>query len=185
MNSLLQLSDNNLHAQPSPEAAEIDQFRQIIDRDNSDGKREAVRELSFLYHMCDTDSPYFQSVGDTDVRQEEVVRDLWGEKDAWEPDDTVERAMKYYRDRHLTPAQQLLESALTSVHNLRDYFQEANPTLLDDRGRVIWKAKDIVSNLSKIGDVIKGLNELQEEVEKEQLDGGSNRGGVEVNRFSR
>lgn len=185
MNSLLQLSDNNLHAQPTPEAAEIDQFRQIIDRDDSERMREAVRELSFVYHMCDTDSPYFQSVGDADVRQEEVVRDLWGEPDAWEPDDTVKRAMNYYRNRHLTPAQQLLESALKSVHNLRDYFQNADPTERDNNGRVVWKAKDIVSNLSKIGDVIKGLKELQEEVEKEQLQGGDNRGGVEVNRFSR
>jgi hypothetical protein len=185
MNSLLELTDNGLHAQPRPESAEIDAFRVLIDRDTSENNQEASRELSFVYHMCDTDSPYFQSVGDKQVREDELVRDLWGEEGAWEPDDEVKKAIKYYRDHHMTPAQQLLESALKSVHNLRDYFQNADPMQTDDRGRAVWKAKDIVTNLSKIGDVIKGLKELQEEVEKEQIKGGNNRGGVEVNRFSR
>jgi hypothetical protein len=185
MNSLLELTDNGLHAQPRPESAELDPFRVLIDRDTSKNKKEATKELSFVYHMCDTDSPYFQSVGDKEVRENELVRDLWGEEGAWEPDDEVKKAIKYYRDHHMTPAQQLLESALESVTNLRDYFKDADPMARDDNGRVVWKAKDIVSNLSKIGDVIKGLKELKEEVRKEQIEGGDNRGGVEVNRFSR
>lgn len=185
MDSLLELTGNKMHAQPRPEAAEIGAFRTLIDRDSSEGKREATRELSYVYHMCDTDSPYFQSVGDKEVRKEELIRDLWDKDSDWKPDEEVKKAIKYYREHHMTPAQQLLESALEGVNNLRDYFKDADPMARDENGRVVWKAKDIVSNLSKIGDVITGLKELQEEVEKEQVKGGDNRGNVEVNRFSR
>ena len=56
--------------------------------------------------------------------------------------------------------------------------------MMDDNGRPIFHAKDLVANLSKMGDVISGLSKLEEIVKKEEQIASNNRGGVVVNKYS-
>ena len=56
--------------------------------------------------------------------------------------------------------------------------------MVDDNGKPIFAAKDLVMNISKMGDVIAGLHKLEEQVKKEEQTTSPNRGGVEVNKYS-
>ena len=55
---------------------------------------------------------------------------------------------------------------------------------MDDNGRLMFSAKDLVQNLSKMGDVINGLSKLEEQVKKEEQVNNANRGGVITNKYS-
>jgi len=177
---LLELQDD-IRAYPTPECREIEAFRVLIERDDSEHCTSAVRELSYVYHMTDPTSPYADM--EEDVRHNELVKSLFENKD-WEPDAAIEEAMERYEEINMSASMKMLKSALVSVHNLREYFEEVDLTKTDERGKPIWKAKDVVKNLSRIGDVIEGLKNLRREVEKEQVSQGDNRANVKTNKYS-
>ena len=72
----------------------------------------------------------------------------------------------------------------TRVTKLEKYFRTIDLTTLDDRGKPIYTAKDLIGNLEKMGKVVDGLTRLEEIVKKEEQAANSNRGGIEVNKYS-
>ena len=56
--------------------------------------------------------------------------------------------------------------------------------MLDDNGKPIYHAKDLINNLEKMGKVVDGLTRLEEIVKKEEQAANTNRGGIEVNKYS-
>ena len=84
-----------------------------------------------------------------------------------------------------TPSILLLKSARNSVKKLERYFDDIDLTLLDDNGKPIYSAKDLVANLAKVGDVVQGLSKLEELVKREEQEKASTRGGVEVNKYNK
>ena len=78
----------------------------------------------------------------------------------------------------------LLKAAKESVKKLETYFRTVDLTLVDDNGRPIFHAKDLVNNLEKMGKVVDGLSRLEDIVKKEEQANNPTRGGVEVNKYS-
>ncbi len=56
--------------------------------------------------------------------------------------------------------------------------------MLDDNGKPIYHAKDLVRNLSNMGKVGSSLDELEELVKKQKQRENPNRGGVTTNKYS-
>ena len=83
-----------------------------------------------------------------------------------------------------TSAVKLLKAANESVVKLEKYFRDVDLTLVDDNGRPIFHAKDLINNLEKMGKVVDGLTRLEEIVKKEEQASNTNRGGIEVNKYS-
>jgi uncharacterized Ntn-hydrolase superfamily protein len=83
-----------------------------------------------------------------------------------------------------TSAVRLLKAAKESIMKLERYFRTIDLTLLDDRDKPIYSAKDLISNLEKMGKVVDGLTKLEEIVQREEQAANSNRGGVEVNKYN-
>ena len=54
---------------------------------------------------------------------------------------------------------------------------------MDDNGKLLYQAKDLVANLSKIGEVVEGLDRLEELVQKQQAKDNPNRAGVKTNKY--
>jgi hypothetical protein len=181
MIEILELEDD-VRAYPHPTCRDIAEFRALIERDDSEHKTEAARDLAFVYHFADPTSPYGDQ--EEELRQELIGRDLYDNED-FEPDEDIQDAIEKYRELNMTESKQLLESARESVHSLREYFEQADFTQRDDNGKLVWKPKDMVRNLEKLGDVVESLKTLKEQVEKEQHSQGDNRGGVQVNQYSR
>ena len=138
----------------------------------------SLKELGYVYFMCDHRSPY--AVYEWDRRYEEVTDSLGIKKISTK----VEVACDKYNELIETSAVKLLKAARESVKKLEVYLRTVDLTLTDDNGRPIFHAKDLVNNLEKMGKVVDGLTRLEDIVKKEEQASNSTRGGVEVNKYS-
>ena len=154
-------------ATPSPYALLIKEFKDL-----------KVEELGYVYFMCDHRSAY--AVYEWDKRHEEVIQSLKLKTVSKK----VEIACDKYNELIETSAVKLLKAARESVKKLEAYFRTVDLTLVDDNGRPIFHAKDLVNNLEKMGKVVDGLSRLEDIVKKEEQANNPTRGGVEVNKYS-
>ena len=138
-------------------------------------------ELGYVYFMVDHRSPF--SVYEWAQREIEVKESVYGAKN-WKPSTKVAEACRKYETLIETSAVRLLKAATESVVKLEKYFRTIDLTLLDDRDKPIYSAKDLIGNLEKMGKVVDGLTKLEEIVQREEQAANSNRGGVEVNKYN-
>tara|TARA_R100000808_G_scaffold23431_1_gene52008 strand:+ start:560 stop:1081 length:522 start_codon:yes stop_codon:yes gene_type:complete len=166
---LLHINDNK--AVPSSYALTIKEFKNL-----------SIDELAFVYFMVDHRSPF--SVYEWEQRNIEVKNSIFGEKSKFKPSTKVLNACTEYEKLIETSAVRLLKAARESVIKLEKYFKDIDLTLLDDNSKPIYSAKDLIANLSNMGKVIDGLSRLEEIVKKEEQAANTNRGGIEVNKYS-
>ena len=150
------IADGNIVI-PSPYALTISEFKNL-----------KVEELSAVYFFGDHRSPY----------------GAYEEKDRWEQIKNILKAILKYNELSETSAVKLLKAARESVTKLERYFKEVDLTLMDDNGKPIFHAKDLISNLSNMAKVVQGLDDLEELVKKQQQKDNPNRGGVITNKYS-
>ena len=139
-------------------------------------------ELAFVYFMVDHRSPF--AIYDWDQRIIEVKNSIFGEKKKWTPSAKVLGACDKYEKLIETSAVRLLKAARTSIVKLEKYFRDIDLHLMDDHGKPIFHAKDLIANLSNMGKVVDGLTRLEDIVKKEEQAANTNRGGIEVNKYS-
>jgi hypothetical protein len=165
---LIYIKDNK--AVPSPYSKTVIEFKDL-----------KTEELGFVYFMCDHRSPF--SVYEWEQRILEVKNSIFGNK-KWEPTAKVLGACDKYEKLIETSAVRLLKAANESVVKLEKYFRTIDLTLMDDNGKPIFHAKDLINNLEKMRKVVDGLTRLEEIVKKEEQAANTNRGGIEVNKYS-
>ena len=167
---LLTISDNKVI--PSAYTLTIPEFKVL-----------KIEELAYIFYMVDHRSPF--AVYDEEKRKEEVVKSVFKNIDTkklvWRK---INAGCDRYKELTETSAVKLLKSARASVTKLEKYFKNIDLTLVDDNGKPIYSAKDLVANLSKMGDVISGLSKLEDLVKKEEQVNNANRGGVITNKYS-
>ena len=151
---------------PSPYALAIAEFKDL-----------KTNELAAVFFFEDYRSPYF--VYEEEERWEKISTDLNVKLTP-----KLKGAVEKYKELSETSAVKLLKSAKASVTTLEKYFKTIDLTMVDQNGRPINQAKDLVANLGKIADVIDGLSKLEDLVKKEQQKDNPNRGGVVVNKYS-
>ena len=132
--------------------------------------------------MIDHKSPF--AVYEWDQRNIEVKNSIFGEKKKWTPSKKVLEACNKYEKLIETSAVRLLKAAKESVVKLEKYFRDIDLTMMDDHGKPIFHAKDLIANLSKMGQVVDGITRLEDIVRKEEQAANTNRGGIEVNKYS-
>ena len=173
---------NNHLAAPSPYTLVIKEFKKLYKRDKSKGKETAMKELAYVYFRCNHNSPY--AIYDGEEKDGKIKNSLFGEESKWKSDVVVEAACDRYINLMDTHAILLLKSARNSIKKLEKYFDDVDLTLLDDNGKPIYSAKDLVANLTKVGDVVQGLSKLEDIVKREEQERASTRGGVELNKYN-
>ena len=162
---------DNDKAIPSAYSLSIQEFKDL-----------SLEELSFVYFMVDHRSPF--SVYEWKQRNIEVKTSIFGEKKKWTPSPKVLGACDKYEQLIETSAVRLLKAAKESIVKLEKYFRDIDLTMMDDNGKPIFHAKDLIANLSNMGKVVDGLSRLEEIVKKEEQASNTNRGGIEVNKYS-
>tara|TARA_R110002012_G_scaffold240150_1_gene414303 strand:+ start:2156 stop:2671 length:516 start_codon:yes stop_codon:yes gene_type:complete len=155
----------------SPYALSIQEFKKL-----------SVDELAFVYFMVDHRSPF--SIYEWDQRLIEVKNSIFGENKKWSPSEKLLGACDKYDKLIETSAVRLLKAAKSSIVKLEKYFRNIDLHLMDDNGKPIFHAKDLIANLSNMGKVVDGLTRLEEIVKKEEQAANTNRGGIEVNKYS-
>ena len=141
-----------------------------------------IEEIAFVYFMVDHRSPF--SVYEWDQRIIEVRNSIFGEKNKFKFSSKLLKACDKYEALIETSAVRLLKAARDSVVKLEKYFRDIDLTLVDDNGRPIFHAKDLINNIEKMGKVVDGLTRLEDIVKKEEQAANTNRGGIEVNKYS-
>jgi len=164
MKNLIEASGNKII--PSPYIKAIDEFKEL-----------SAEELSAVYFFSDHRSPYASYSDET--RWEAISSSM---KVKLSP--KIKGAIDKYRELSETSAIKLLRAARSSVNKLENYFDEVDLTALDDHGKPIYQAKDLITNLSNMGKVINGLEDLEETVKRQQQKDNPNRGGVVTNKYS-
>lgn len=164
MRELIVVSNNV--AVPSPYALTISEFKVL-----------KGAELGAVYFFADHTSPY--AVYDEDERVEKIGQDLKVKFST-----KVLAGIDKYKELSETHAVKLLKAARHSINKLEQYFKIIDLTAIDDHGKPIYQAKDLIANLEKMGKVVNGLDDLEEIVKKQQSRKNPNRGGVVTNKYS-
>ena len=158
----------------SPEALMIPEFKSLWEKDESEDKEEALKELSYVYFTCDYKSPYLTSMGKDRVRLA-VAKDFM--KDShYKPGLDIEEAIEKYKDLQVTPSMRLLEASIRTVYNLTNYLENVDLQERDKNNKPIYKPTDVTNSLKSIGGIVESLNKVQEQVEREQTSKGTLRG---------
>ena len=134
-------------------------------------------ELGAVYFYTDHRSPY--AVYEEQERMDRIGQDLKVKFTS-----KVMGAVDKYKELSETSAIKLLKSARNSVTKLERYFATVNLNVLDDHGKPIYHAKDLIANLANMGKVVNGLEELEAIVKKHEQKDNPNRGGVVTNKYS-
>jgi hypothetical protein len=140
------------------------------------------KELAYIYFMVDHRSPF--AVYEWEQRCIEVKNSIFGEKSKFVPSSKILAACTKYEGLIETSAVRLLKAAKESIVKLEKYFRSIDLQMMDDNGKPIFHAKDLIANLSNMGKVVDGLARLEEIVKKEEQAANTNRGGIEVNKYS-
>ena len=82
-------------------------------------------------------------------------------------DAQIKLAEAEYNEFQQTYSMRFLESARGLADKLSSYFDEVDFHATDDNGKPLYSAKDAVSNLKQVGDVIESLDKVEEKVKKE------------------
>jgi len=169
---LFDLKDRNVIV--SPEALLIPEFKDIWKRDKTKDKLKAMRELSYVYFVCDYKSPYRSSF--TLNRLEVMVAKDFMKDESYTPDSKISAAVDKYKELQKTPSMMLLDASLKTVHNLIDYLQNVDLQERDKNDRPIYKPSDVTSSLKNIGGIVESLSKVRESVEKEMSEQATLRG---------
>jgi hypothetical protein len=118
-----------------------------------------------------------------DERERILKRDVLGKED-YVVDEKLQKAIDTFTKLKETTSSRLLKSAKIAADKLADYFEnKVNFDELDVNGKPMYSARDLASNLGAVGKIIESLKKLEDQVIKEQADGGLARGGLEIGDF--
>lgn len=153
----------------TPEALTIKEFKDIWDKDTSKHKEFAVEEFAYVFYLADYKSPYLSY--DLSARENKIVTDVITKK-GWKPGEHIKAAIAKYSELQETPSMGLLKDAEMALDKIRYYFRNVDVT--DDENGAV--TKNLISNVEKLGGVIKGLTLLRDMVDKEVSENNRVRG---------
>jgi hypothetical protein len=151
----------------------IREFKKLWTRDRTQKKDRGLKELAYVYHTTDYQSIYRNYHIDT--REAKIKLDIFDDRE-WKPDSEVNAAINKYRELQTTISMELLNDVEVGLTKLRDYFK--NVDFDEDENGVA--AKNFITNIKAMGDVVKGIKSLRDEVEKELTDSMQVRGGSQI-----
>jgi len=157
----------------------IPEFKALWDRDKSKTKEQAALEISYVAFMCSMASrnPY-NAYSERD-RKIKITNDTI----RTEPDELIEKALVRYREFQKTANTRLLAGARNAADKLAGYFEKVDFDKVDSYGKPIYSARDLSSNLKEVGNIVKSLVLLENQVQKEQLEQQAVRGGNELGMY--
>ena len=104
----------------NPDSLVLPGFREIWKKDKTKGKDKATREISYVYFMCDYNSPY--AVYPNAKRKAVIIRDYMKEKN-WKETEDIKLAIKRYLDFQETHTMRLMRAAKGASDKLAGYFE--------------------------------------------------------------
>ena len=149
----------------------IPEFRRIWDRDKDEYKRIAHAEITYIVFMYDFVSPY-QSYSEIE-RRKKILKDYFKDIPKWKPDKLVNEAVKKFKELQSTPTLKLLNAVRGSMEMVTSFFSTAEQK----------DVNSIMKHSEKIGHLVKSIDVLTKQVEKEMAENSAVRGGQGIGLF--
>lgn len=156
-NGKIQLNPNSLY---------IPEFRKLYERDKSEMKHRAMNDIGYVTYLCSFSSKNPYNAYAHTIREQHVRKDTI----KCAPDELIKKAVDRYRIMQKTASSKLVENAIKASDVLAEYFGEVKK---EDAG-------EIIRNMERLGGVVKTLESLKKQLEKEQLEAAAVRGGSEI-----
>lgn len=166
---LFQLSNNKLTF--SPQALLLEPYKKLWDRDKSKEKTLATSELGYVWYLCDIKSPFsiILSREERTTEIKKIIKELSG---TWMPDVLVNEACIFYKESQKTVSSEILDNTIGVMLRINTFLSTLDPgaTYSDKFGNIkfVHDFKKIVSTVKEVPGVLKTLNEVREQVLKEQ-----------------
>lgn len=155
----------------NPTSLWIPEFKKLWDRDKSKNKAKAAREISYIVFLYDYRSPY-QAYSESE-RENRILKDYFSEEEDWTPDEEIKAAIKRFEEFQDSAALRLLRATKLALEAINEFFKNADSSDIDK----------IVKNAKELGNLVQSLDKLEQQVQKEQLEKNSVRGGMEIGHF--
>jgi len=171
-----------------PELKLVPEFKSILTRDRSVEKKQAMRELSYIYFVYDHKSPYY--IYPLEERLLRVSKDS-GLGEGYEPDTKVSNAIKKYLELGKTPT----IKSLTSIRNglltssslidvLRKRIEEAlTDDDIDDMDPIVRSVTRMLEISEKLPKAIESITTLEQKILKEEASDVRIKGGGKKGMF--
>lgn len=168
-----------------PEILLVKEFSVLLDEKRNKSKEDpkgtqkkrAFKELMYIYLMYDWQSPY--SEYDDHERRNAAINDAGLTENDITSDDVVSAINKYKEIQNSDRSIRLIRAAQNKADQIIQYFESGSDLLeRDDNGKPIFKAKDVMDELSKVGNIIDNLDDLEVRIRKKQKAESSLRGGA-------
>lgn len=161
-----------------PELFLIKEFKALLDRDKTKSKTRAFKELTYIYLALDWKSLY-NNLTEQD-RHQSALEDSGITESEFNDPIFREACRKYRSLQESHKSIQLLNAAKAAADKLIDYFT----VIVDfdsrkEDGTPIFKAKDVITEMSNISKVHEELKILEELVQKDLQQKSQYRAGAE------
>lgn len=148
----------NFQVTVDPEVLTVPEFFAIWEKDKSKDKSKAFKELAYVYHMADFNSPY--SNLSEEKKKQRVGYDIMKNQN-YSPPTYVVDAINKYKELSITPKERLLMSAKRKIDQVADYMDSSNVS------------DETLANILKIfkdlQPIVANFDNLEEAVRKEKL----------------
>jgi len=164
------------------ESLAIPIFNKLWKRDKSKTKDRATKEISYIFFMCDFNSPYMAYPNNK--RREILLNDFMKDQ-KWKEDKDIKGAMDKYLEFQETHTMRLMKAAKGAVDKLTSYFENIDFLEKGENGRPLYNAKDVAINLEKVGSIVESLDKLENKIKKEIKTDSRVRGGGDIGLYER
>lgn len=177
--NLLTLKNNKVEV--SPEALMIPEFKSLWSLDSTSTKANALKQLAYVYFLCDYNSVY-QSFP-KDKRSDKIRQDLGHGNGKIRLRRGCRKAIEKYEELQNTPSMKFLESARDALEAMTEYFNNIDFNERDSKGNPVYKATEVTRCLKDAGGMIESIQKLKEKVKTEIYEKVMARGKTEINPF--
>lgn len=149
-----------------PEILLIREFKALLDRDKTNHKDKATRELTYIYLAIDWKSPYSQ-YSEYERHQEALIDANITEEEFNDP--IFREACRKYRNlQDSNKSIKLLEAARNAADQFVDYFETiVDLNERDQNGKPVFQAEKVMKEMAQLNKVHEQLAELEKMVKRE------------------
>lgn len=170
-----------------PELLSISAFAALWDRDTTKDKKEAVKQLSYVYFICSKSGEnIYSDIDDKEERIAEAKKDIWGKKPKYdvEADELVFAAVAKYMERNPKNAFDIQVEFLTkSVTEEREYLTNLDKEQVTVTGVLLMKPADRLKAYDAISKTVAEIATMKNLAEELRQRENSIRGGGEAGLF--
>lgn len=173
---------------PTRESLMIYPYGEIWNRDTTEKKDIASKEVAFIEFFCSylETNPYAGYTNE-DTRKEKIIAALFRDVPDWQPDNLILDGVAVFEDLrdNASPTMKLFKAALAAMEKVQTYLETVDLTKTTKTGQLVNKPGDVVATVGKLSGLMTSFGELKRKVQQEALESTKTRGNRRVNHFEK